>query len=145
ASVTGIPVASAGGARFPGTLSFTPDDLVDVGSLGVDRRLCGPDNDPNNENKTPLPAGSLAGVIALASRGHCTFASKAVRAARAGAVGLVLVDNRPGESNSIPLELALPAGMISDLDGARLCAYLATTGGAADVTVGNIIERLETG
>jgi minor extracellular serine protease Vpr len=145
ASVTGIPVASAGGARFPGTLSFTPNDLVDVGALGVDRRLCGPDNDPNNENKTPLPAGSLAGVIALASRGHCTFTSKAIRAARAGAVGLVLVDNRPGEANAIPLQLALPAGMIADLDGAHLRAYLATTGGRAPVTISNIIARDETG
>jgi hypothetical protein len=145
AGLTGIPVASAGGARFPGTLSFTPNDLVDVGTLGVDRRLCGPDNDPNNENKTPLAAGSLAGVIALASRGHCTFASKAIRAARAGAVGLVLVDNRPGEANAIPLQLALPAGMIADLDGAHLRAYLATTGGRAPVTISNIITRDETG
>ena len=35
--------------------------------------------------------------------------------------------------------------MISDLDGAKLRAYLATTGGAADVTIGNAIERVETG
>ena len=146
-----IPIASSGGTRFPGSFTFTPRRIVDVGTLTtfggapVDRRLCGPDDDTNNESESQLPPGSLAGSIALASRGHCTFVSKAIRAARAGAVGLVLVDNRPGESNSIPLELALPAGMISDLDGARLRAYLATTGGAADVTVGNIIERVETG
>ena len=145
AGLTGIPIASAGGARFPGTLSFTPNELVDVGSLGVDRRLCGPDNDPNNANKSPLAAGSLTGVIALASRGHCTFTSKAIRAARAGAVGIVLVDNRPGEANAIPLQLAIPAGMIADLDGANLRAYLAATGGRAPVTVSNIITRAETG
>ena len=145
ADLTSIPIASAGGARFPGTLSFTPSELVDVGALGVDRRLCGPDNDPNNANKTSLPAGSLAGVIALASRGHCTFASKGLRAKRAGAVGLVLADNRPGEANAIPLQLALPAGMIADLDGSHLRAYLATTGGRASVTISNIIARDETG
>jgi minor extracellular serine protease Vpr len=144
-SVTDIPITGAGGARFPGTFAFTTTELVDVGALGVDRRLCGPDDDPNNESKSSLPAGSLAGVIALAARGHCTFASKAVRAQRAGAAGLVLADNRPGEANAIPLQLALPAGMIADLDGASLRSYLATRGGRAPVTISNIIARDETG
>ena len=146
-----IPIASSGGARFPGVFSFTTHRLVDVGLLKttagvpVDRRLCGPDDDTNNESKSPLPSGSLAGDIALASRGHCTFVSKAIRAARAGAIGLVLVDNRSGEPNAIPLQLVLPAGMISDLDGARLRAFMATTGGAADVIIGNTVERVDTG
>jgi subtilisin family serine protease len=146
-----IPIASAAGTRFPNAFSFTTRRLVDVGTLTsaggarVDRRLCGPDDDTNNADKTPLPAGSLSGSIALASRGHCTFISKALRAVRAGAIGLVLVDNRFGEANAIPIELPLPSGMISDLDGARLRAYLATTGGAADVTIGNADERVDTG
>jgi minor extracellular serine protease Vpr len=151
ASLQRIPVASSGGSRFPGGFTFTPRVLVDVGTLtgvggvGVDRRLCGPDSDTNNETKSSLRPGSLSGMIALASRGHCTFVSKAIRAARAGAIGLVLVDNRPGEANAIPLQLALPAGMISDLDGARLRAYLATTGGRAEVTISNLISRDDTG
>jgi minor extracellular serine protease Vpr len=145
ADLTAIPIASSGGTRFPGAFAFTTVPLVDVGSLGLDRRLCGPDSDPNNANLFPLPSGSLAGVVALASRGHCAFVTKAARAKAAGAVGLVLVDNRPGEANAIPLQLALPAGMIADLDGARLRAYLATTGGRAAVTISNIIERDETG
>jgi len=151
AAVTHIPVASSGGTRFPGAFSFTTHKLVDVATLTgvggapVDRRICGPDDDTNNESKSPLRPGSLTGVIALAARGHCTFVSKAVRAALAGAVGLVLVDNRPGEANAIPLQLAIPAGMISDLDGARLRDYLTTRGGSADVTIGNILERDETG
>jgi subtilisin family serine protease len=150
-TLSDIPIAGAGGARFPGRFSVTTRRLVDVGTLPsvgrapVDRRICGPDGDTNNETKSSLPAGSLRGAIALAWRGHCTFTSKALRAARAAASGLVLVDNRPGEANEIALELAIPAGMISDLDGARLRAYLATTGGAADVTIGNAIERVETG
>jgi len=146
-----VPVASAAGTRFPNAFSLTTRRLVDVGTLTsvggtpVDRRLCGPDDDTNNADKSPVLPGSLRGAIALASRGHCTFVSKAVRAVRAGAIGLVLVDNRSGEANSIPIELAIAAGMISDLDGARLRAYLATTGGATDVTIGNADERLETG
>ena len=151
ANLLHIPITSAGGSRFPGRFSFSTQKLVDVGTLTavggapLDRRLCGPDDDTNNENKSPLAPGSLSGMVALASRGHCTFASKAIRAARAGAVGLVLVDNRPGEANPIPIQLAIPAGMISDLDGARLRAYLTTIAGTADVTIGSVVERSETG
>ena len=150
-NVKRIPIASAGGTRFPGAFSFTARNLIDVGTVtgvggaDVERHLCGPDDDPNNQNKSSLRAGSLSGLIVLASRGHCTFASKGIRAARAGANGLVLVDNRPGEANAIPLVLPLPSGMISDLDGARLRAYLATAGGRTPVTIGNIITRDETG
>jgi minor extracellular serine protease Vpr len=149
-TVRRIAIAGAGGTMFPGSFSFTTKRLVDVGSLTsgglpVDRRLCGPDEDTNNDAKTPLSAGSLDGAIALVSRGHCTFASKAIRAARAGAVGLVVVDNRPGSPNGIPITLPLPAGMISDLDGARLRAYLSTTGGSADVTIGDVIQRVDDG
>ena len=149
-SVRRIPIASAGGARFPGAFSFTTRRLVDVGALTsggvpVDRRLCGPDDDTNNETKTPLAAGSLSGAVALVSRGHCTFASKAVRAARAGATGLVVVDNRAGGPASIPIELPIPAGMITDLDGALLRAYLVTTGGSTTVTISNVIERVDNG
>jgi minor extracellular serine protease Vpr len=150
-SLRRIPIAGAGGARFPETFGTTPHRLVDVGTLTaaggapVDRRLCGPDNDTNNPAKTPLSPGSLAGAIALASRGHCTFDSKARRAASAGAIGLVVVDNRPGEANEIGTQLPLPAGMISDLDGATLRTFLATGGGATEVKVGNDVERVETG
>jgi minor extracellular serine protease Vpr len=149
-SVRRIPIASAGGTRFPAGFSFTTRRLVDVGSLTsggapVDPRLCGPDDDTNNETKSPLAAGSLSGAIALVSRGHCTFVSKAIRAARAGAIGIVVVDNRAGGPGSIPIALPIPAGMITDLDGAQLRAYLATTRGTADVTISNVIERVANG
>jgi minor extracellular serine protease Vpr len=151
AEVQRIPIAGSGGTRFPGSFSLTTRRLVDVGALTgagggpVDRRICGPDDDTNNPDKSPLRPGSLNGDVALASRGHCTFVSKAIRAARAGAIGLVLADNRSGEANPIPIELVLPAGMISNLDGARLRQYLATTAGAADVTIGNAFQRVDTG
>jgi hypothetical protein len=146
-----IAIAGAGGARFPGSFAVTAHRLVDVGALtgtdgkGVDRRLCGPDDDTNNPFKSQLRPGSLDGDIALASRGHCTFASKAARALLAGATALVLVDNRPGGPDAIPIALPLPGGMISDLEGAQLRAYLATTGGVTNVTVGNAVQRLENG
>ena len=146
-----IAIVGAGGGRFPDSFGSTGRRLVDVGALvganggGVDRQLCGPDSDTNNPGKSDLRAGSLDGDIALASRGHCTFVSKALRAARAGAIALVLVDNRVGGPDGIPIELPLPSGMISDLDGARLRAFLAATGGGAVVTIGNAVQRVETG
>ncbi len=110
--------------------------LVDVGTLNgsngqpVERHVCAPPGfDPNDGRFSPLTAGSLQGMVALASRGGCTFASKVDRVRRAGATGIVLVDNRAGEPNFIPLQLAVPGGMISDLDGANLRAYLAAHGG----------------
>jgi subtilisin family serine protease len=112
--------------------------LVDVGTLTgtngqpVERHVCGPLGvDPNDGRFSSLPAGSLQGMVALVSRGGCTFASKVERVRRAGATGIVLVDNRFGEANFIPLQLAIPGGMISDLDGANLRAYLAAHGGRA--------------
>jgi len=146
-----IPIQVAQPNEFPAALGSVPAPLIDVGTLtspgggAVDRFLCGSTTDPNNAASTPLSAGAATGLIVLASRGHCTFLSKAERARRAGAAGLILVDNRPGEANGIPIALTLPAGMISDLDGARLRAYLATTHGQAPVTVGRIINRIETG
>ena len=146
-----IPIQIAQVNEFPAGAAAAPLPLIDAGTLTsgggrrVDQRICGSTSDPNNADVTPLRPGSLTGMIVLASRGHCTFVSKAERARRAGAAGLILVDNRPGEANGIPVALNLPGGMISDLDGARLRAYLATTNGTARVTVGRLPDRIETG
>ena len=148
ASLRQVPVVSTPRA-IPGRWR-SGATLVDVGSVvsrsgaPVDRRLCGIGRNPN-AGSNPLPRRSLAGAIALVSRGACTFASKARRARAAGAVGIVLVDNRAGEANSIPVELALPGGMISDLDGSRLRAAIAPIGGRGPVRIGNTPTLTETG
>ena len=109
--------------------------LADVGTITgtngqpVDRRLCAAVNDPNDPTISPLPSGSLGGVVALVSRGGCTFVSKAERVQRAGGTGIVIVDNRAGEANFIPVLLPIGGGMIADLDGANLRAFLDAHGG----------------
>jgi len=110
--------------------------LVDVGTVAgtngqpVERHVCSPPGfDPNDSRFTSLPSGSLSGTVALVSRGGCTFVSKVERVRNAGATGIVLVDNRSGEANFIPLDLGFPGAMISDLDGANLRAYMAGQGG----------------
>ncbi len=150
ASVQQIPFRPAGGGAAPSGWGTSDRTLVDVASISgtngrpVDPRLCGIGRDPN-VGRNPLPRGSLAGGLALISRGGCTFFSKALRAVQAGAGGLVIADNREGEPNPIPLVLPLPSGMVTNHDGANLRAYLATRGGRAPIRVGPGVTEVVTG
>jgi minor extracellular serine protease Vpr len=149
-SLGAVPIQGAGGTKFPTAWSSTDQPIVDVtsvmGSDGkpVEAHLCGSASEPNTSLGT-LPKGSVKGKILLVSRGICTFASKAERAANGGATGVILVDNRFGEANAIPIPLAVPAGMISDLDGQLLHAYLAQHGGQAAIRVTAGIQEIQTG
>jgi minor extracellular serine protease Vpr len=148
-SLGAVPVQSAGGAKLPGGWSTLDQTVVDVSTImgtdgkPADSHLCGPATDPNSGVGT-LPKDSAQGKILLASRGSCTFISKAERAILAGATGLILVDNRFGEANPIPIRLPLAAGMISDLDGQHLRAYLAANGGQAKIRVSGDIQEIQT-
>jgi minor extracellular serine protease Vpr len=139
-----IPFRPAPGGRLPGSWATADQTLIDAASLGADPFLCGPPGNPNGD-PGPLPARSADGAIVLALRGRCTFVAKARHARTAGAAGIVLVDNRPGEANVIPVGLALPGGMISDLDGARLRGWLAGRGGRAPVRISSEVQRIATG
>jgi minor extracellular serine protease Vpr len=109
--------------------------VVDIGSVRgtdgrlVDRQLCGVSHP--NALDTTLPRGSIRGTIALVFRGGCAIVTKEIRALLGGAEGMILVDNRPGEPTSLPLDI--PAGTIADLDGARLRDFLVSVGGSAAV------------
>lgn len=150
ADLHGIPFQWASGSPRPATWSGTSQTLIDVATITgtdgkpVDPHLCGPSFNlalPHGK----LPANSLAGKIALASRGICPLITKAQEAKSAGAIGLILVDNRQGEANAIPISLGLPAGMISNLDGARLRSFMDGTNGQTPITIGRTVKELETG
>ncbi len=124
-------VVSPGGL---GRIPFVPTDdipqgwisanqrLVDVGAIaGANRLLC----------EGSLPAGSLNGSIALVSRGGCQYQAKMNRARDAGAVGMVIAESAAGDPGFSIFQGA--GGTISDLDGARLRAAMAGSGGAATV------------
>jgi minor extracellular serine protease Vpr len=121
--------------------------LVDVGSVRgtdgrpVDRRLCGVSHP--NALDTTLPRGSLTGTIALVYRGGCAIITKELRALTGGAIGMILVDNRPGEPTMLPLNI--PAGTIADLDGARLRDFLVSVGGSAPVRFSFARQELRPG
>jgi subtilisin family serine protease len=125
----------------PAAWGSSNQTLVDVGTIvgtdgrPVDRSLC----------TDTLPPRSLQNVLALISGGGCVFDAKGARAAAAGAEGVVVVDNHPGEAGSIPFRLSRPAGMIADLDGARLRAELAGRGGRATVRIGRDLVEIASG
>lgn len=132
---------------FPGWQT-QDQTLVDVGSvrgtngLPVDRQLCGVAHP--NALDTTLPPRSLSGTIALVSRGGCAIVIKEINAALVGgAKGMVLVDNRSGEANDLPLDI--PAGTVSDLDGARLRDFLVSSGGSAPLRFNLNPQELHTG
>jgi subtilisin family serine protease len=115
-------VAFAPADSIPPSWLSADQRLVDVGSIaGLNRQLC-----------DAAPAGSLRGAIALVSRGGCPYGAKAARAREAGATGLVVAENRPGDP-TFAFFSALPGGTISDLDGARIRAAAAGRGGSVTV------------
>jgi minor extracellular serine protease Vpr len=140
----------AGGVLPPAAWGASDRTLVDIGTIvgrdgrPVDRQLCAAGDDPNAATNN-LPPGSLAGAVALVSRGRCGIVTKALRAQQAGAVGMVMVDNRAGEANAIPLRLPFPAGTIADLDGAEVRAYLGAHSGRAPMRVGREPVQHEVG
>ena len=150
AALSDIPIQDAGGTAFPGGWSTLDQTIVDASSImgtdgkPVDKYLCGAASAPNTAPGT-LPKGSLQGKIVLAYRGFCSFVSKAERAQAAGAAGMILVDNRFGEANEIPVQLPIAGGMISDLDGASLSAYLDANGGVGTFRISSGIQDITTG
>jgi len=147
ATLKNIPFADI--AQLPASWGTSDQMLVDVGTIvgtdgqPVERHLCGPADDPNGRGT--LPSGSVSGALVLVSRGSCAFAAKAANAQIGGAAGLIVVDNRPGEANFIPIELPLDAGMVSDLDGANLRTYLDAKGGRSTIRFNRSFNELDTG
>lgn len=82
-----------------------------------------------------LPAGSLAGKIALIQRGGCTFYVKAMNAQNAGAVGVVLYNNTTGYVSPTVAgtpPVTIPVVAISQADGILIDGRLAA--GAVNLT-----------
>lgn len=72
-----------------------------------------------------LPAGSLAGGIALVSRGTCAFSVKIRNAQTAGAAAVLVANNVAGDPTAMgtdgtPNQPTIPAYMVSKADGQTL-------------------------
>ena len=88
------PAAAPAAWATPTRRSSTSARSSGTNGKPVDRHLCGPARDPNGPSDDAARRARCKGAIALVSRGICTFASKATARTAAGAIGLVLVDNR---------------------------------------------------
>jgi uncharacterized protein (TIGR03437 family) len=79
-----------------------------------------------------LPAGSLAGAIALIQRGTCIYSNKAIDAQNAGAVGVVIYREAGSDTplSMFAQDAGIPAVMIGNTDGVALKNYLAANPGA---------------
>ncbi len=75
--------------------------------------------------------GFSAGSIALVDRGECTFVEKALNAQAAGAVGMIVINNRPGPAQTMGGEgadVTIPCVMVAQHDGDTIRAGLPATG-----------------
>lgn len=126
-------VLSSGSRNYEiGTASFgTPASRASLSGAVAAARDAGNTEGPSTtDGCTPYEnAGEVAGKIALVDRGTCTFVAKAVNAQAAGAIGLLIADNRkdttgcanvpPGMSGSND-EVVIPVVSITQDDGAEL-------------------------
>lgn len=125
-SVTGpgaVPPAlsriSAVVSSSPFTGSVGPAQVV---AVGLGRR---PGDDPNSTTANDFAGKDLTGKIALIQRGDFTFEKKINNAAKAGAIGAIIYDNRYETSMGISAGSAtLPAVIISQADGQALLAWI---------------------
>ena len=122
ASLKGIAAALSDSYFYPSVVGANSGVLVDITQAPV--------NDSTGLACGALPAGSLTDKYALIQRGGpstCTFDSKAINAANAGAIGVIfyMADSSTLASpGGIGFDLSGPGVMISLSDGQALKAYI---------------------
>jgi aminopeptidase YwaD len=88
-----------------------------------------------------IPEEGLEGKIALAERGLITFEEKVNRAAEAGAIAVVIYNDRPGNFQGVLTTMnAVPALSISRADGRRLEELISA--GTVELSVSVKLEML---
>jgi minor extracellular serine protease Vpr len=95
-------------------------------------------SDPTGLACGTFPAGAFTGKIVLILRGDCTFETKLIGVARAGAVGaLIYTDEvRPDDVFIFGVGTAtLPAQMVSYADGIAMKRAIAAAGGTAEANM----------
>ena len=105
----------------PHVASPVTGKLIDVTTVGNDGLAC-----------TALPAGSLAGAIALIQRGTCLFSNKVNNAQVAGAIGVIIYQSSGVNtiySTWYAQDTGIPAMMIGNTDGSALKSYAGSNSG----------------
>lgn len=119
---TSIGYGPASGAPLPPTSGTSP--MARTGTATSTADAC-----------SALPAGSLAGQVALIRRGGCTFHLKSLNAQDAGAIAVVLYNNVAGRFSPTVAgtpAITIPVVAISDAEGVLIDGRLAS--GSVDMT-----------
>ena len=120
-------VANIDYGTFPSTFGAAFTTTGVTGNLAIYNDNTGVTSDACEAAAT----GSLTGKIAIVDRGTCTFTVKVLNAQKAGAIGVVIVNNvsGPGFSPSgTDAKIKVPSGMVSDVDGATLKTKVGQSG-----------------
>jgi hypothetical protein len=91
------------------------------------------------------PAGTFNNAIALISRGTCAFAEKVPNAIAAGAIAVIISDNRiegPFSPTVGPPQVSVPVYSIPQAGGIAMQSYLASKGGSGTASLGYGSSRL---
>lgn len=150
--IVNSPPAIAGTISNTATVSWAP---VGAGFSGnVATTAASPASPPANDACSALPAGSLSGRVALIRRGSCGIGEKVTFATAAGAVGVLVDNNVPGDPPSFSQSGTgpyAPTLIISVTDGNRIRAQLAAaqtvnvSSGAALAAVGSLVTTSSRG
>jgi len=126
ANASKLFTAYAGGAPF--TSAFPSSTRVSV-SAGFA---------PTNDGCSPYAAGTFAHSIAVIQRGTCAFVVKQQNASDAGAVAVIIANNRAGAIGGIVTVVGLPIPVftMSQADGNALAAFSTTNGNTTTASLG---------
>ncbi len=122
--VVNSPAAIAGPINNTATVEWAPVGSGFSGTVKLASSVAA-----NNLACAALPAGSMTGFVALIDRGACSVSVKVHNAATAGAVGVLVANNAPGDPPSFsfggpdPFTPA-PTLIITQADGNRIKANI---------------------
>ncbi len=120
--VINSPAAIAGTYPNTATVDWAP---ITNGFSGEVKLASAASGTPSNLACAALPAGSLAGKVALADRGTCAISIKVHNAATAGAIGVLIANNVPGDPPSFSFGGPTPFTpaqtlILTQADGAKI-------------------------
>lgn len=134
-SATAVPLIISAPLSIARTIAGTNTVPWATGSFAGNVRAtaASPASPPTNDGCNALPANSLSGFVAIVRRGSCAISDKVTRAANAGAVGIIVDNNTPGDPPSFsqgapigsPLGQLVPTIVLSLSDGNLIRARLA--------------------
>lgn len=102
-----------GGVTFSATIPGTTPLIISPGIGGT----------TDGCNPSPYAAGSLNGAIVVIRRGSCAFSEKAVNAAAAGAIAVVIANNAAGGIIPSVPGTTIPVFGATQVDGNALAAF----------------------